>query len=286
MFDFRDLTEHCIPKGPDFSKAESISISASGNIIRFKAPRHKPSIDLDTETKPIDVNLNDFSTFNFISNVENEKDKKHIKCLGRSWGFKGPVFTGYIAEIFFTLNIYKSLVNKDEGTSLFIENNFEKLILKSLSNRFGDIIDSNDYIQEYLAPVNWSINNILETPSIIHEILPHEDYPHPHKKRLYAVLSNDTYLILQSSMHQKMGGSIKEKDKLIDRQSMIDLTDNIFSSVTIELSEESKKQRDEARSSPDFKPFNSDVKPLKWTTEEQDRMAEEWRKEMAYYKSI
>jgi len=286
MLDFRDLSEHCVPTGPSFSKAEDISISASGNIISFKAPKHKPSLQLYTQTKPRDIDITSLENFNDIPNSPKEKDQKYLSAFGRNWAFKGPIFTGYVAEIYFTFNIYKSLINKNEGQSLFNSKNFEKLILDSLTNEFDEEIDEDEYYAEWIAPINWKVNSNIGSPSIIHDILPHEECPHAHEKRLYAVLSNDSYLVMHSSMHQSIPGSIKEKDLLISRESMIQLTDQIFSSVSIELSDSSLSQLNDAQKSSAFKPFSKHVNPLKWTTDEQDKMHEESKKEIAYFKTL
>ena len=286
MLDFRELTELCIPTGPSFSSAEDICITASGNIIKLKTPKHKPSLNLYKEIKNLDIDITTEQDFKDIPNSPKSRSQKYKHILCRNWAFKGPIFTGYVAEIFFCLNIYKSLDHKNEGKSLFIEKNFEKLILDDLTNDFGEDIDDDEFFAEWIAPLNWHINSSLDTPSITLDILPYEECPHPHKKRLYAVISDDCYIVLNASMHQSIPGSIKEKDTLIDRKSMIDLTDHIFSSISIELSELSKKQQQDALLSNSFSAFSSDIKPLKWTTDEQDKKHEEAKKEIAYFKSL
>jgi len=286
MLDFRDLTEYCVPTGPSFSKAEDIRISASGNIITFKAPKHKPSLNLYKETKNLNIDITSSDNFKKIPNSTREKDQKYTTVFNRNWAFKGPIFTGFIAEIFFSVNIYKSSINKDEGTSLFNELNFQNLILESLTNEYGEDIDEDEFYAEYIAPVNWKINKNIESPSITHDVAPYKKCPHAYEKRLYTVLSNDAYMVIHSSMHQSIPGSIQKKDKLIDRKSMIELTDHIFSSVSIELSEASKKQQQDALQSNSFSAFSSDIKPLKWTTDEQDLKHEEAKKEIAYFKTL
>lgn len=87
---------------------------------------------------------------------------------------------------------------------------------------------------------------------------------------------DDAFVLLRFREVQMTNGSLEHMDKLISREPLDRLANDIIKNIEVELSDEAKQQLARAKQEFPNAQLSKNVQPLKLTTEEEDRKHAEY----------
>ncbi|ABC30937.1 conserved hypothetical protein [Hahella chejuensis KCTC 2396] len=260
----RELREPCVPLAPDFKNAKAMDISFSGSTLRVMLLDHKPSTAYEEHVKPKGgYDLFDSSQYKHAD----QEGFDYFQVLKRSCRFRGPLFTGYVAQLNTSLLIIKHKPTRPDF-SLFNPHDFENTILSTLSAEYGNEILLGR--SSYDAPIDWEVVKDFPVPCVTYEVRsgPHRDGWR--NKYMAFPLRHEFYVRMSFHFEQSAVGKLNDQDRLINPMPLYELSQSIINSIKLELSPDAEKELEDVRSAnPDAK-LNEKVDPLKWTTPEDD----------------
>lgn len=263
----RTQKDFITPKGPDFSGARSFQTEILGTGISFKAPKHQPR---RTSTPIIPQktykNLHLRSYYNEQDAEKNLIDRwKKAQLFYHGWAFYGSWFTGVLSELRMHFNLI-SPINYPENISLFHPRTFEQVVGDYLTDKYGHQLDfTRDHIQEHNAPIDWQPLEHLPTHAVTLKVIPQES-------STLATIDHWLFITLADNMMAAIlfvPSRLKalprsELDKHVDEQPMLDLMDEIISSIEIKLSPQAKAQQHKATEGLEDASLITYFPPLKW----------------------
>jgi len=268
-FKLRENTGYCIPEGPAFSSARQVSFTINGTNIEFLAPQHKPISRYREEIKP--DHQYKFRDINFQSNFNKDihlsDSWKTHQILYRSWAFNGPWFTGPLAELDMSLILIRP-TDLNEQISYFHPRAFEQAVGDYLSNRFSLIKDNGR--PSLIAPVNWLPIKNLPVVGARLQVAPDESLTllKTIKEYFFFPIADQCLVAISFYPAQLLGKmSQKDKDKHIDRSTMLSLMNDIIDSLKITLSPEAQAWQEEALKGLDDTTLIKNFPPMKWPTD-------------------
>jgi len=256
------------PKGPSFTRAETIRCDFFGTELSFKVPKHRPYYKRVKEHLPERRYQQKNFHFEFhCSDNENHDTPNHLERFNmfrRFWTFYGPWFTGTLAQLSMHITLIKP-VNFDHEFSLFHPRAFEKLVGDYLTHLYAKHIN-DDGTHHYTAPINWQPLQQFPVIAARFEVTPNEG----------AVIRNTTYHLV-FALTDKIFASVEfdpgriknisneELDKLVSIDSMLELMNNIIDSFKLTLSDEAKQQQQAALAGLDDTSLVKNYPPLDWS---------------------
>lgn len=266
----RRPTKQVVPKGPDFNSATSVEIEIGDSLVVVKLPPHRPSYHKG------DVELFPPQNFDIYNSSNYEVDERIgtwqiAGVMYRGWPFIGPSFTGKVGSLSCGIRVLRH--ENPDRLSLFAPSVLEKTVTDLLTLEFGE--EKFEYEACWQAPVNWRVHHSLPVPAISFDILPTGGGNA--ETRLVFPIVRDTILSIEFPQHQNTVGGLEEKDALISRAPMQTLIRQIIDSVQVTLSPESQEQLNNARAQHPTDKLSESMEPLKWTTDEEDQKAAEYR---------
>ena len=163
--------------------------------------------------------------------------------------------------------------NMPFGESLFDAEIFEREVLHRLTEEYS--AEKVTWSSVWKAPVNWKVGNIPNVPSVTFDVIPMRGVNAVSHQVVFPI-RNDCLLTLRFSQHQLMSGNLEQRDAMIDRSSMIELSELIISSLVLQLSASTQSLLEAEGSNASG--ISPNVKPLKWTTEEEDLKYQDYLK--------
>jgi len=254
------------PKGPNFSRAQTICCDFAGTVLSFKAPKHRPY------TSRLKEHLAE-------KRYTKEQLNGHFRCYGddypntpnhieyyelfrRFWAFNGSWFTGTLAQLGMQLNLIKP-VNYDHEFSLFHPRAFEKIIGDYLTYIYGNRTDDGEY--NFTAPVNWQPLSKLTTLAARLEVVPNKGvHTHVTRHHLFFILNDQVLVNVRFDPSRIKNISKKELDKRVSEDSMLELMNNIIDSFQLTLSDEAKQQQQAALAGLDDMSLIKHYPPINW----------------------
>ncbi|WP_341938817.1 hypothetical protein [Marinimicrobium sp. C2-29] len=274
-----------VPKGPDFRRARTFRSDVDGTYISFKAPRHSPRRSNHLPRLPDhhyrSARYSD-GTLPFCSMYSDHKAeaglKDHFEKLQffyHAWAFCGPWFSGTVAELNLSFDFIKA-VNFPSSMSLFHPRAMEQFIGEYLTFMYSHHLSvTRGYIQEFDAPVNWQPLRHLPVNAVKMEATPRDFSAHRTISHLmFFPIADNVMAKLHFMPSRILGLPRSELDKRVSIEPMLDLMDNIISSIQLELSPEAKAQKVRALAGLDNTNLVKGFPPLKWdnaTLEEERR---------------
>ncbi|MFL0809072.1 MAG: hypothetical protein K6L76_01525 [Agarilytica sp.] len=266
----RTLNEYTVPKGIDINGCNRVALNIDGVKISFLAPPHRPVLK---EEKPIfskkEISRNDARSY--ISRDTKGRWRSGVH-FSRSFAFSGPVFTGAIAELGVDLVFYNTKLKRSSETA-FNPGFLEHSLFEILTLRYSD--QKSYWASSWRAPFNWCVRGVNGAPSVSYDTARVHGGGDFFKEYAFPIF-DDVFVLLRFREVQMTNGSLEQMDKLISREPLDQLANDIIKSVQVELPEEAKQQLARARQEFPNVQLSQDVQPLKWTTEEEDRKHAEY----------
>ncbi len=267
----RAQTVPCSPRGPEFSKSQSVMFKIDGCEIAFRAPKHKA----ESHHTPIN-SIESYSTSRIQwKDLVGGKDKWRSFCPQyRVWDFYGPMFSGRCASVSFSVNIIRQLKPNNE-ISFFHPRVFESAISSILTDIHFSDLDREHQRQRWYSPVNWEPVENFPCCAVVFEVQPNKKYFSGNmEKNLYFPISND--LLACMNFNVSRPGVVQaddEKndisiDEWVDINPMISLVDDVMNSVELKLSKESEMLRDQAIVDLDDRALTKVFPPINWLSGE------------------
>ncbi|MFL0809071.1 MAG: hypothetical protein K6L76_01520 [Agarilytica sp.] len=267
---FKELKEFAVPKGVGINSCERVLLDIDGVKVSFLAPPHRPSIK---EKKALhnkkQIQVGNGNTYTPNNSFGRWRGGLHF---GRDFAFQGPAFTGSIAELSIDLLLFNTKLKKSSET-LFDPSFLEASVLDRLTEHYSE--EKAYWAPCWQAPSNWKPINIDGVSSVSYDAIKVRGGGDFFKEYVYPIF-DDTFFMLRFREIQETNGSLAAMDKLISREPLDQLANDIIKSVQVELSEEAKQQLARAKQEFPNVQLSQDVQPLKWTTEEEDRKHSEY----------
>ncbi len=269
MFDF--LTK---PKGPNFAKAEPVTLEFSGTKVHFKVPNYSYNMinQDDSDRLPTTYNLYDLeqyqSTLDGYGSSPRMKDGDigGIGCFDTTWSFDKALFGGEMDSG--TLNFGVALNYIPWGESLFKPQNMENALIEKMNIRYGPRscwAGTESGGRRFSCPLNWSVHEFSGLKWI---------HCYVEQKRVnggwvwWAVPITDEHFLIFT--YRDTNNNSK---RLIECFGL--LAKQVVSSCVIEYSEDAKRQMEKAEDEGLGEDYSQSREPLAW--EEYDLHPEKYK---------
>ncbi len=246
-YKFKSQDEPTTPKGPNFSRAPVVKTIIDGTKISLKLPRHKTIREVGYVSPKSAITLSE-SNFEYVD--KKKYGWKVNRFISRIWDFNGPNFIGRVGDLSLVGFVLTSSSQKKE-TSNFHPNFFESVISNYLLDFYCKHEDRYEldepYRWMYQAPVNWvaiDVGDNLQAAKF--DVFNQHDSTTGEMETFVFIPVSDNHAIvyiLKSIRKTNFRNDIPI-DEWINPQPFIELREQIISSITIELSEDAKKQRE------------------------------------------
>ncbi|MCL6269335.1 hypothetical protein M3P05_05170 [Sansalvadorimonas sp. 2012CJ34-2] len=265
-FEILPITKPYRPKVPDFDRvAKPIKFDISGTQLSLKLPVHKPDYSEELFPKP-SYDIHDLSRYEKVGNYLS------LSILARAWKLKGPLFHENAGELFFWCGV-TFVEGCDLENSLFSHEVFEEAVLKCTRSEWGEGYGNfKNGCQINRAPVNWKIITLADFYALQFEI--YRDFSQSRIIQTFIPLTHSHFLCFMLRDNTLF---IQDKGDrhLIDQDPINHFFEKILDSISIDLSEVSKSQKQIIEDRFRNQKYSAHRLPEKWTTEEQDKEYEE-----------
>ena len=264
--------KYCKPSGPNFSVASKVSLLVGSNRIGLLAPKQSSrysSIGNVNTPEWQDV-LTDNYLGKFPDGVMDNDYWGSISLFGRMWAFYGPWMSGCKGA----LSLSVSIVGRQEkhqfsGLSFFNPKAFEMILVQYLNDFYGHRNWGNGHahIPRHHGPVDWQCHNHLPVPSASFKIYKRgddmDDLALP--DCLFVFPISDEHFIEVCFVKEYL--SRDEKGEIaFDTAPMQELQDNVFSSISLQLSSKAQARVDKINAEVGNMQMCKEFSPLKWPT--------------------
>jgi len=251
------------PKGPNFSRAQTIRCDFAGTVLSFKAPKHRPYYTRVKEHLPEKHYTEEELRRRFrCYNDDNHDTPNHLESyqlFRRFWTFYGPWFTGTLSHLRMHITLIMP-VNYEHEFSLFHPRAFEKLVGDYLTLLHGKPIDKEGNFN-FTTPVNWKPLTNLPTVAAQFEVVPNKyAYTVITSHHLFFTLSDQ----IIANVKLEPNRFKEELDKQVSEDSMLELMNNIIDSFQLTLSDEAKQQQQAALAGLDDTSLIKHYPPINW----------------------
>jgi hypothetical protein len=267
-YKFRTAEGLVTPKGPSFTRAQTIRCDFAGSILSFKAPKHRPYTRvrelLPEKNYTKEELVRHFRCFSEDNNHDAPNHLEFYDVFRRFWAFYGPWFTGTMGQLRMHITLIMP-VNFDHEFSLFHPRAFEKLIGDYLNQINGKHINDGGTFH-YTAPVNWQPLTHLPTVAARLEVKPNKGAStNVTRHHLFFSLSNQILASVEFDPARYPNVIKEELDKRVSEDTMIELMNNIIDSFQLILSDEAKQQQKTALAGLDDTSLIKDYPPIDWS---------------------
>ena len=262
-----------IPRGPNFSRAHTITCDIDGTNIQFNAPKHRPRYKNHKQIHPLAYYKLDEMIFrsNYDEQFKVSDNWETIDLFHRSWAFNGPWFTGTLAELLMYITLVKPVNYDKMDFSLFNPRAFENIVADYLTNQFSRYIDNDNGKHHYLTPVDWTPLNHLPVVAVRLQVVPDETVTYSTIRHfVFFPITDHIMAYLHFIPIQQGNSSQKELDNRVSRAPMYELMDKIIDSLQLKLSPEAQAQQKAALDGLEDTSLVKEFLPLKWENIKQD----------------
>ncbi|ROS00198.1 hypothetical protein EDC56_2836 [Sinobacterium caligoides] len=226
------------PVGPSFNINKELEINLADNILSLAMPRHAP-YNRNREQARILSKRYELRGVGYNDGVLPSNTWKAETIAFRSWGYYGPWFTGYMAD----LSIYIGAIHLSEpqdNISFFHPKAFELATLSYLTALHGhDEYSPNT--PRWQGPLNWQPILCLPVPAIRLDIHP-INVPSRRYHNVFFPVSKDKIIKITFTYSHACAGSMEQRDERINLQPLRQMIDDIVGSLALTLSPESELQ--------------------------------------------
>src|SRR5690606_12626269 len=208
---------------------------------RFKAPRHSPRRSNHRAVFPEQSYDRDRlfrSRYDELQHPEQglKGHSEKPRFFYHAWAFKGPWFTGSLAELRLSFDFIKA-INFPPAMSLFHPRAFEQVIGEYLTFIYSAHLDfTRENIQEFDAPMNWQPLDFLPVNAVRLDSIPRDFSAHRTINHfLFFPIADDVMAKLLFMPSRLLGLTRSELDKRASVDSMYELIDKIINSIQLEL---------------------------------------------------
>jgi len=279
-----NIKKHCTPVGPSFKRARHWQFGVERTQIEFRTPKHQPWLK---GNKPILPHYKQSLYKDLIFRSE-YNEGFHIadqwrgaELFAHRWRFKGPWFTGVVAE----LSLYMAILRPNEpnpDSSYFHPRAFEQTVGDYLTNKYGG--RKSHGAAKFIAPLNWQPLSHLPVPAVRLQVACTEIFaPEPPDEYLFFPIGDQYLVYMVFIPHRRGGGTQAERDALISKAPLYELIDNIVNSLNVSLSPEAQAQQQKALAGLEDTSLIETFPPIKWTTPEEDAEWARYREESKEY---
>lgn len=284
MFDFlkyfpveaewRLKDEYCVPRGPTFSYARWITIPIGGSRLRLKVPRHRPFRSTSEQKRLLpgtDV-IEGRELASYSVGVMANDDWRYSVPLARRWAFWGPWMTGCKGELTMSVSVLaRHTDSKSPPISFFQPKAFEMVLVEYLNDRYGhEHWDVNTSIPRHHGPVDWQRHRNLPVFSASCKV--YHQGPDPDitnnlsfPDHLFFFPITDEHFV-EICFVQHLYSRDKEDNIAFDATPLQTLQDEIFNSISLELSSQAQASYDKVKSQCRNMQLSKEFAPLQWPT--------------------
>lgn len=263
--EFRQHEGQCIPRGPSFERAKSTEVLLPQCTLKFRAPRHAPYRRHPSEQYMVAPGrLRDLKDFSPIGRVVPSDSWREAKVCYRTWAFYGPWFTGYMGAVNFSMEVVETTKVNSAVNFLYppaLESAIQGFITAYHGHELYDEVRLTPY---YVGPINWGPIVGLGVPAVTFDIEECFSYGRRYRYVLLPVSAN-RMLVIRFAYRQSGSGSWEEIDAKVSPQPMIDLIQNIISSIRMTPSPELQVEIDKAKAAcQGIYSVSPECQPFKW----------------------
>lgn len=264
-----ELRKHegqCIPQGPSFARAKTEKVLLSQCALEFRAPRHSPlrrhAIEQYRVAPGKHYDLEEMSTFgsDFVPSGSWQK----VRVCSRTWAFYGPWFTGYMGDVGLSINVVGT-TDSNPAVNFVYPTALETAIQGFITAYYGHKVYDKGRLTPYLeGPLNWSPIKGFPVPAVRFDLdeisrrLPRSHY-------VFCPVSRDRLLAIRFQYLQNCAGKREAMDAKVSPEPMLDLINNIISSIRLTPSPELQAEIDSVRAKCGGEySVSSECEPFKW----------------------
>ncbi|WLQ17097.1 hypothetical protein O5O45_14345 [Hahella aquimaris] len=265
----------CVPVGPNFKKAKRVSTLLSGTKFSLRMNRHMPIVAAESQVM-LEPSYNIFTYNGYKKDVDS--DLEYFRLLTCSWKFRRAILSSYVGHLELSATIFKrSPCSQDK--SLLIPSEFERYVLSDIKRNYGNQFDHGKSVHD--VPIDWRVHDHLPVPSVSFEARPATLAGNSRKVHFKFPLDHDILVTFYFGFGQYAQGDIDEKDAAISPEPLYELTRQVIGSVSLEPSESLQSELDKIKKNYPNSKVSPNIKPIKWSTSEQDAEWEEYRRQQA-----
>lgn len=266
--------------GVNFSSAKKVELKLDDNFITFKGPRHDPFVSSIKQRRPWH-GYNALECNRIDSDLMPSRNWSDLGVFFRDWVFCGPWFAGALTSLSCSGLVITRSSEEAEcssyGLSLFHPKVFETELCHYLTDYYGHRGEDEAY---YMAPLNWQSHHINSLFASRYDIAS-SGGSGPRRHHISFPITDKHIFILSFTVGSRNTDPINIKDGkcdyiqtgpksfAYDEVPVLELMENIISSVKIELSSKNQAAYDKIKQeNPDLNMHVSDTMlPLKWPAE-------------------
>jgi|GEM_PF-651070 len=251
-----------VPHGPSFGRARPANIRLPLSTLKLKLPRHAPMRGGSFEEKKVYRGVYTLEGRSYNRNTMPSQSWKQTLIANRQWVFNGPWFTGRMGQVAFSIEgLYPAKPNPK--LNFLHPKAFETGVLGYLTASEGHRLYDEGRLTPYRrAPLNWTPLPNLPLPAVQFDMA--EAEPLARYRFVFFPASRDKLIHIGFSYRQACAGSQAEQDEKISPKPMLDLIDNIISSIRLTLSPGLEAELEEIRKSCPDLAVSPGCPPLKW----------------------
>ena len=261
-----------------FKSAKTVQLRLDDNIITFKAPRHDPFISSIEQRRPW-YGDNALECRHIDSDFMPSNNWSDLGVFFRAWVFCGPWFTGAVTNlscsgVVITRNPEK-VASSLRAPSLFHPKAFESELCEYLTDYYGHEGEGEAY---YMAPLNWQSSHRDALFACRYDVAT-SGGSGPRRHYISFPITDKHILMLSFKVGSHNTDPVNIKDGKCDyiqtgskrfeydEAPLLELMENIISSIDIQLSPKNQAAYDRIKTeNPDLEMKLSDTMlPLKWT---------------------
>lgn len=261
---FRETEGQCIPRGPSFRRANVEVVRLPQCTVEFRAPRHSPRRQSGIEQYRVRTSYTLERTSSIGSLFMPSGSWEEVRICSRNWAFWGPWFTGYMGDVSFSMDVM-STEKANPRVNLLYPAALESAIQGFLTAFYGHEVYDKDKLTPYLkGPLNWTPLKKLPVPAVQLDVEEVSTFGR-HQRYVFIPVSRDRLLTIQFDYGQSCAGNWKDKDAKISPKPMLDLIQNIISSIRLTPSPELQAEIDKARGAcKGSYSVSAECQPFKW----------------------
>lgn len=268
--------KYCVPKGPNFSRAQRIELMMAGNRVHLKVPQHspyRPSIEQARVLPGHDI-LAEQQLRDFSSALMPNDHWSYAIPLARTWAFWGPWMSGCRAELAMGVAIIgRQSRHAFNDISFFHPRAFEMVIVQYLNDRYGHKRrgGANSHIPRYHGPIDWKVHENFAVFNATCKVCTRsEDLSKLfNPEHLFFFPISEKYFV-QVGFVQHFYSTNEKGQLAFDSTPVQALQDAIFNSIRLELSPENQACYNKIKAEIGNMELTREFAPLKWPVTAQE----------------
>ncbi|AMX01226.1 hypothetical protein A3224_00305 [Microbulbifer thermotolerans] len=259
-FRWREHKGQCIPRGPSFRWARMVTVRLTDCTLSLRLPRHAPRPGADSGEWRLLPRVYDLEGQDHSDREMPSQSWLYEGIIARAWAFYGPWFTGCKGNVHFSL-VGLRLSQPNPQINFLHPRALETGALGYITACWGHEVYGNKAY--YQAPLNWTPLQHLPLPAVRFDmrcVIQAGEL----KRFVFFPVGRDKLIKISFTCHQYATGTQEEIDARVSPEPMLELVENIISSLQVSLSPELQREVDAVREAYPDAAVSPDCPPLDW----------------------